>query len=402
MQLRRYWRVAGALALCSMAAVANAQFNPVGRARMLEDLTNRPSWRGPSLNIGGTYTRYDLQPLVASRQTPTLLSSPTTTFRHPVRPTRANSRLETTRVGMLQEWGTSVWDPMGQSRSTAWMLSGMVQATNVQVPIPGSRWGQPAQLDSGLYTPRPETTSVQDMLGLLPVPADPTGRRVERMPDALVLENVSESDHELDEAIAMFRAATYESRRYDEATGLMSYPTCKDCTQKLYTAMRLLKVVRDVDRNAALPLVLIAHAHLEQEQPMQALLHLAKAYERDPRMFLERRPIDEYFGDVKDGKSVFLADQMRRFAELGALNPDSPEARLVEAYCAYRLGETDRMQVAATAVEQFGRTRAEYAGLVPFAVGLQASLRYRADAPSVNPLSLPGVAQPAGAGPRGR
>ena len=96
---------------------------------------------------------------------------------------------------------------------------------------------------------------------------------------------------------------------------------------------------------------------------------------------------------MKDGRSQVLTNQMRRHVQIGSgPNRDLPEARLVEAYCAWRLGERDRLATAAAEVEKRARVEPQYTGLLYFVIGLRESLRYDAAAGTAGTIALPGAA----------
>jgi Tfp pilus assembly protein PilF len=126
--------------------------------------------------------------------------------------------------------------------------------------------------------------------------------------------------------------------------------------QTLAEAASHLRMAESLKRDAFLPSLLLAHAALEQERPMTAVAHLTKAFERDPSFIEKRLPIASYFGDVDErGRSDYLESQMLRFMQIAELNPESPTAQVLSAYCAWRLGDNVRAREAAQRAQELAR-----------------------------------------------
>ncbi len=354
-----------------------AQGQVVGRQASIDDLISRPGSSSPSLNLGGRYTPYDLQPLQSTRSPVSMFANTSPSIRQSTRVGSGNSRLANIpRTGLLSEIGNLPWSPIAQIEPVAEEISGLRVAGQLALPIVTAGYGYMPGPDGFLYTPRQETTRAQQLLGVTPVRGPlQSGPMFRTLGDGLRQQTEVQTNLELVKGLELFRAATVEPRRYNEVSGRNEYPTCKDCTERLYRAIDVLNLVREVDRDAALPLVLVAHGRLELEQPTAALMCLMKAYQRDPRVFLERRPIDEFFGDAKNGKSVYLDQQMRRYLEMGAVNPGSTEARVIEAYCAWRLGESDRLAGIARDLDRTMSTDAQFIMLRTVTVALLQSVQ---------------------------
>lgn len=109
---------------------------------------------------------------------------------------------------------------------------------------------------------------------------------------------------------------------------------------------------------------------------MQAAGQLLRAWERKPDLLADPRDIDPYFGDSDEQRtrSQFLETQMRRYVRIGELNPGSPVAHLLEAYCAWRLGDEPRARAAAKRAEETAHLAPDRMEMVLGLAGAMAEL----------------------------
>jgi hypothetical protein len=334
MQLHK-WLLAGvALPLTLCAPRAAAQYAPT-----VEDLVSRPGSRGPSTYMGGRYTRGDYRPLETVRSDVALLGQQGVQFRGRTQTSRYNRALQMAQLGVRGDAGfPGAWIFLGAGVADASRISGLEASQNLNLPLPGVPVGYVPALTAGLYTPRPPTSRFEDLLGLLPGESKPRQPVDWTMSEALASRNEERARLAEQEGLSLFKQATVEMR--DPRTE--RYKDCLDCPDKLAQAVQRLRMVRDLDPQAYVPLVLMGHAALEQEQPMQATNYILQAFHRRPQLFSEQaEPIDRYFGDAQesDGHSAYLAAQLRRYARIGQLNPEMAAARALQAYCAWRLGD---------------------------------------------------------------
>jgi len=253
------------------------------------------------------------------------------------------------------------------------VISGLRSAMSIGMPLPGVAPGYIPTVDAFRYTPHPNTTQFHDLFGLVPTEAPPEqkvrGTMAERLEERLD-ERIRRAEKE---GVALFQQATIQLR--DPRTG--RYEGCPDCERKLARAVQQLTLVRDLDKASFVSPLLMAHAYLEQERPGMAIDSMLRAYERNPDLLsAEGEAIDGYFGDVQDDadRSAFLQAQMRRYARIGTLNPTSPEALAMEAYCAWRLRDFIHARQVAERASEMARSREDArAGLLDFLAALQVS-----------------------------
>ncbi len=230
------------------------------------------------------------------------------------------------------------------------VLSGaLMQQQIARAPAVFGYRGRLPALDGHLYVAHAPTTPFQEYFGLLPsrepVQGEPVPLPAERIESRLQRRlNVVTA-----EAFEFFHQATVEARDVDARTGVGNYPNCADCVQNLSHASRRLIMLRDLDDQNHLPPLLLTHVFLEQDRPLAASGFLIDAFKRNPDLLDDARAIRKYFGDADEHAetSLYLSEQMRRFVRIGELNPKSPPAQLLEAYCAFQLGDTARARRAA-------------------------------------------------------
>lgn len=359
-----FWWLLSAL-IVVLAAPPEAWSQRINRASNIGSLTRRPSERAPSAQIGGANTRGRSGGSIAGQPT-SLLGRRDFDFQlGTVSPyVQALTRQQLgLRGGMRGPAGAL--SVAGRRNRGYSMVAGLTAAPSLSQPLPGvSRTGYVPPLESSLYTPRPETTRFQDLLGVQPELPESTYEEGEgpSMPQRL-LEIVDERTHaNLEEGLRLFKAATRTPRRVDPQTGMKSYPDCPDCPDLLRTATYQLARVRDLQvdpfedgvypEGAHIAPLLLAHAMLEREEPTRAMMNILAAFRRNPAYFdAAPEPLSPYFGDAdgEGSESRYMQSQLRRYLGIGAggagigkLNPRSPEALALEAYCAWRLGDLAR------------------------------------------------------------
>ncbi len=307
------------------ASAAQAQY-----ARTLEYLISRPSLQGPSVRvgeIGGRYTRPEFTPLVTTRQDVSLIGQDQLKFRGRRRSERRSSHIPIGTLGLQR--GISRPGPLsfyagpGQDPTS---LAGLNPAMSLYLPDPSVSLAYMPSVTAHLYNPRPPTTRFQELFALLPPAEEPTGPQLEPADARLNARVDRQIELSLQHGLELFKQATVELP--DPRTE--RYANCVDCPDKMARAIQQFHMVRIIDREAGLPLVLMAHGALEREQPTLAVRYLLDAWRRQPELFTaQAEPIDKYFGDVtsEGGSSAVLANQMRRYRRIGDLNPDAPEAQ---------------------------------------------------------------------------
>lgn len=110
---------------------------------------------------------------------------------------------------------------------------------------------------------------------------------------------------------------------------------------KLARAMSIFETVRLQDRADWVAPCLQFHAALDREQSFVAIRNLIDLARRYPRYFLDRPEIGTYFGDPDS-----FRNQMRRYRQVGQMNPTSPEAFAIEAYSSWALNDVPRAKQA--------------------------------------------------------
>ena len=374
--MKRYMRTGAWLALAALGSIpAGAQV----RARTLETLINRPTRDAPSAYIGGTYTQTETRPLESARgPNSALLGRRDMPFRGDYRSSNYSRTMPMSRLGMrgdsfpiagrMNFFGAAL---AGRDADLA-TISGLSSARSLSLPLPGVPIGYIPALNAYEYTPRPATTRFHDVLGLTPTEVPKAGATALGAAERLESRTEVVLHHAEEDGVELFRRGTLEP--LDPARGRRE--KCPECAGQLAQAANRLALVKDLDTHAALPLMLMLHVALEQERIRQAIDHLLAAAKRDPEVFQrETEPFDHYFGDVADGRSVYLAMQMRRYVRSGEYNPTSGAAYALQAYCAWRLGELGPAREALARVEQLALTTpAQTEDLLGFAAALHAAI----------------------------
>lgn len=371
-------------------------------ARTLDYLIERPAERGPSANIGGFYTAA-FRPLTMTRADVSTLGQEQYQFRGRQRPphlgARWAQRIQPEKIQIGNQLVTQRTPQFGRGLAPGDLglssalaapgplsfyggtenygrsLAGVTTPMSLFLPSPSIPIGFVPSVTAQEYTPRPETTPFQQAFGLLPEPSEPKGQPVKLLADRLndrtdQLAQTAERD-----GLALFKKGTVEAR--DSRTG--RHPNCADCAEKLAAAIQRLKMARILNRQAALPVLLVAHALLEQEQATAAVYYLTDAFQRDPAIFeAAPRELDRYFGDVADdgATSGVLEAQLRRYRRVAELNPEAPDALVLQAYCAWRLGEVERAHQTLDQLDTLAMSGAKVSGeLLDFGAALRKALR---------------------------
>jgi hypothetical protein len=348
----------GALAMCAADARAQA------RARYGSEVI-RPT-QSVSESLGGLYTRSRVNPLRNVSERDVALLGDSYRYRSTIRPNpfripRDVAALGIPNVGLT----TNIVGPASQlfqrrirEQATARVITGYQNtfAHSLQLPGVGRRyvpslWGQQV----AVAAPR---DAFQDYFGLSPrapeladdATIDPLAERLERQTDERIALARSRG-------IEFFRAAT----KLERSSRTRRDAVAREQSELLVRAIQQLRLVSDLDDEAYVAPLLIAHARLEQDRPMAAVRNLLHAFRAKPDfMLVDQAELEQYFGDAEDaGTSSFLTEQMRRYARLAGLNDRSPEAHVLTAYCAWRLGLKDDARRAATAAETLARELAK-------------------------------------------
>jgi hypothetical protein len=380
MRLPHIFFAACLTAIVALTGTPRAQAQ--GYAHTLENVISRPSENSPSRSVGGRYTNnLNVRTLESTRADNSLLGQSQFAFHsrtmngsrgvHALSPTRVGLHSNFTQPGGQTYFGSG----LGSNDSAISEMSGLGRATSLNLPLPGLSANELPGLTSYLYTPKPEPSRFDDLLGLVPSQAPPSGPTAPTMVAGLQAQTEDRAAQALQVGIALFRQGTVEMR--DVNTG--SYAQCADCEQNLKSAFQRFRMSRDLDPHSALPLVLMAHAALEQDQPREAISYLMQAVIRQPGFLTsDPEPFDRYFGDAQNGAghSAFLVAQMRRYVRVAALEGEMSGAKVLSAYCALRLGEYIQARDLADQLDAIVARDPDVAEvLVPFAAGIRAAAK---------------------------
>lgn len=368
MSLRWFWNAGAGFCLVTAALPwASAQYS-----RKLEGLVSRPSADAPSMGMGGFYTREAVRPLELARGSAApLLGQRRFTTRASLRDYNFNRTVGYSQLG-FQDMEAPARNSflnamMGATRNRGAevaMISGLNQATSLNLPLPGVPIGLVPALNAYAYTPRAESNRFQDLTGLAPPRTEEAPRLLPTTAERLEARTSDLATWAEREGLSLFKQGTQKVRDAD----------------KLGRAVQRLRMAIDLNPNAALPALLVAHAALEQERPLLAANELLTALRRDPNLLSGAGgDLDRYFGDVEGegGRSAFLAAQMRFYARLGELNPTSAPGYVLEAYCTWRLGDVGSTRAALTKLDELavGMEKAEADSLRGFAAALRGVLQ---------------------------
>jgi hypothetical protein len=371
-----------------LIAFAGPQIARAQAARTGDALINRPSLRGPSSAVGGQYTSGSFRTLAAPRADVSTLGENRFQFTRPQRNGRGRDLRQVMPITQ-QGFSSPLAAPAGWSLSNfadrtgeLAMISGLEAATSLYLPLLGQNGNLPA-LDSFRHMPKFDRTPHETFFGLTPAadstpapaPISPVALRpgqVELTSYAAALEQETQRRVAAAsaEGIAAFRNGTREVR--DAASG--RFPSCATCEAELFRALQRLTLARSMNSSDYVAPLLMGHISLERERPAQAIVYLVNAYERHPTL-LEEGPafLQQYFGDSEEGRpSRVLQAQLRRYLRIGEINAGSPEALVLEAYCAWGLGDAGRTR---DAVERYTKTIARTPDMAPVMTTFIEALR---------------------------
>jgi hypothetical protein len=381
MSLRWFWNAGAGLCLLTAALPwASAQYS-----RKLEGLIRRPSAEAPSTGVGGLFTREAVRPLELARgSAASLFGQRRFTTRANLRDYRFNRTVGYSQLGFQEDMEAPARNSflnamMGATRdrgAAVAVISGLNQATSLNLPLPGVPIGLVPALSACAYTPRAESNRFQDLTGLAPPRPEEAAQLLPTTAERLEARTSDVATWAERDGLSLFKLGTREVR--DAQTG--QFQKFPDCADKLGRAVQRLRMAIDLNPNAALPALLVAHAALEQERPLLAANELLTALRRDPNLLSGAGgALDRYFGDVagEGGRSAFLAAQMRRYARLGEFNPNSAPAYVLEAYCTWRLGDVGPARAALARLDELapGMEKAEADTLRGFAAALRGVLQ---------------------------
>ena len=208
--------------------------------------------------------------------------------------------------------------------------AGLQASMQLSVPLTGIGPTEIRWPNRPYFVPEPTGTAFHEVFGLkpteprplseVPVPEDGWVGLLER-------ENEEVFQQKRARALEEFKAATPEEE--DEDT---------EDRERLSEAQWALRVVRDLDRDAYIPCLLLAHVALKKHQVAAAITYLTDAVRRRPALFAERPDLASYFGDPKR-----LERTAREHLRIGDENPSPPNYAL-QAYCAWVLDDRVRVK----------------------------------------------------------
>jgi hypothetical protein len=232
-------------------------------------------------------------------------------------------------------WGRALSGP--QVNEIAW-ASRLQASFSLAVPLTGIGPTEIQLPYNSYFAPPPAGTEFHAFYGL--TPTEPRSDLETEIPAdgwvaLLELENSRAVANTWKRARELFKAATE-----DKVAGRFEY---------LAEAGAALRVVRDLDREAYIPCLLLLHVALERNQVLLAASHLTDAARRHPSVFVERPNLAAYFHDhaagatASDDRSKVLEQTARAYLKIGDLT-GRPEAYAVQAYCAWILDDQARLK----------------------------------------------------------
>lgn len=329
----------------ALAPAASAQ---VGRRANI----NRPSLSSPSRmmeRIGGTYTR----DAVARRGGPSDISNLNRQAGFPgTFPSRSSGyQPAPQRLGLLPApYRRSLLRPGSLSDFQLQSVSGFSFTTRVDTPLYG--WPMVNELprrQTWLGSEQAQGGAFHQFFGM--VPAEPEQPRAATPIPYAVLTMAVEQQTESklvgmqEQALALFSEVTTGSVVIEEQA------------EDFRRIIALLNIVRSLDAQATVPCRLLCHATLEEGRFKQAMNNLITAVRRDPAVLRDGPNIASFFGDFdpQSGRSANLDEQMRQHVRPSE-GDDSIDSFVLQAYCAWVLGDKTRARLAleraAEAIEQ--------------------------------------------------
>ncbi len=349
-------RVVVPVAVLAASASAWAQL----RVRTSDDVS-RPAEKGPSRYLGGQYTQDPgLRPFDATRRNVGTIGEQPFSFRNNTRVSPYASMVPMPMLGVAPTFGgrANPFSLLLGRPGDAETISGLAEAKRLDLPPltigPG---GMPA-IDSYRFTPQPPRDEFQRLLAVNPLP-DEAPPRAPTVLEALEANNRDRAQRTLAEGLALYRRATVEAPIRDPARGLLRYPNCTTCAGDLRRAIALLEVPHQLDPQAYLPALLIAHGLLESDQLQSAAAYILAAFERDPNFLDRRDELLAYVGDARGGRSNYLEAQLRAADTASRRYQETVNGRVVETYCAWRLNDMPHAREAAARLAGLAAAQAE-------------------------------------------
>jgi hypothetical protein len=346
MRYRGWWLVTacGVWAACVPWAAAQG-------VQAANELISRRTVRGSQSIVGGrTIAAGRTRSLRATQTDAYILARQTYEYLRSQRSGLDTRVLGVSQLGLFRNLAGPSGEPLSSFKDRTGevaSLSGLSQAMSLNVPLPYVGPGGLPTLNAFQYTPRPATSAFEDFFGLSPAPAPRPADWKPAIPSVaaeLDRRTADRGKRAEQEGVALFKAGTVETR--DARTG--RFLNCRDCEESLFQAKQKLLLARDIAGRSYWPCVLLAHIALEEERPTLALSYLLEALDRNPQLFTEDpAQLHQYYGDAQGGgRSAVLEAQLRRYVRIGELNPRSPHAYALGAYCAWRLGDEARLREA--------------------------------------------------------
>jgi hypothetical protein len=257
----------------------------------------------------------------------------------------------------------------GASNMVLARVSGLQASQSLTVPLTGLGPYQLAFPDRPYYLPEPQGSALHEFFGLKPTEAE--GAPAVPVPvDGLVGLLEQENGRFLYEvrsqALRTFKRAMTEG--------------VAERGELLSTAQQQLSTLRDLDRQAYLPCLLLTHVALENDQLLQAMGYLAEAVRRHPSVFVEGLDIASYYGDAKlredkqHWRSELLERQMRKHLRIGDENPGTPSTYVLQAYCAWVLNDQIRVKHALERLAAAEQEAQVSARIIPVRYALAAAM----------------------------
>ena len=213
-----------------------------------------------------------------------------------------------------------------QAREVAW-ASRLQASFQLSVPLVGIGPTRIRLPNSPYFVPEATGTAFHTFFGLkptepeplsqVPIPDDGWVGLLERENDELLLRKKAE-------ALEIFKAATRDG--------------VEQRFERLSEAEAALRMVRDLDREAHIPCLLLLHVALERQQLLGAATYLADAVRRHPAVFVERPDLASYFGDPELPEKI-----ARKYLKIGD-ESRTAETYALQAYCAWILNDQTRLK----------------------------------------------------------
>lgn len=202
------------------------------------------------------------------------------------------------------------------------------------------------------------TTAFHQFLGLTP------SRPAQPLPDVLQKSGTYSA------LVEQMNDATIRATllRANRAFKIGTTRAAEDRYEQLAVARRLYSSVLEMDHSAYLPALLSVHAAIGKEQYEVALASLLEALKRHPALFAERPDISEYFGEAD-----LLDEQSRRFLRAGEANAQSASSWMMQAYSAWQLKDSARLQEAVKSLEQLHRAHPADRVMAAYLMALKAA-----------------------------